>query len=621
MFTFENINNKTYLAYEVNDSEQIDSFSLGMICNNEFKSFAPAFYSKIDDKSILKYDVTSKISAEQVFSRKLTKKVLLGFLGGLADAIIEAEDYMIDSNNIVFDMKYIYVNISNGNPFFIYLPVKESESKDISGFLKNLLFSVEMAQNEDPGCIGALLSYVNSSGQFSAAEFKKRINKVSGKKSVEKSPKNVQPKQDPVSPAQPDRPVPQPNTPYNSQQGYQPESNSYTAEQNIPVQSNIKSVTPQKITGSENVKPQDVYKKENDNMARRKDNKPNAQFSIPNAPNSGFSIPGADNSNNTPAEPQAAESDENISMFYLLSHYNKENAELYKAQKSAKKSKKKNHKKSSDPIQMQVPDNSSSGNDMPGYQSYNQSGNQQNNNMPQYNTPQNNYNAPQNNYGAQQNNYNTPQNNYGAQQNNYNAPQNNYGAQQNNYNTPQNNYGAQQNNYNTPQNNYGAQQNSYNTPQNNYGMPQQNEMQNSGYNNLDTSLEIDESAMDFGRTVILDDMESEETVILEENAVSTSTLRPFLVRKKNNERVGINKPVFVIGKDKNFTDYCVTDNSYISRSHANIIRRDDKFFLVDNNSRNYTYLNGEKLVGSTEVEIHSGDTVKFANEEFEFKLF
>ena len=83
----------------------------------------------------------------------------------------------------------------------------------------------------------------------------------------------------------------------------------------------------------------------------------------------------------------------------------------------------------------------------------------------------------------------------------------------------------------------------------------------------------------------------------------------------------MDKPVFRIGKERSFVDYFVGDNAYVSRVHANVVQKDGRYFIIDNNSRNRTFVNGEAITSSTEVELHSGDTFKLANEEFEFKLF
>ena len=100
-----------------------------------------------------------------------------------------------------------------------------------------------------------------------------------------------------------------------------------------------------------------------------------------------------------------------------------------------------------------------------------------------------------------------------------------------------------------------------------------------------------------------------------------SVKKPVLIRVRNNERIPIDKPYFRIGKEKSYVDYFIGDNSYISRGHASIITKEGHYYIVDNNSRNHTYVNGDQITSSTEVEIRNGDTIKLANEEFEFKLF
>ena len=94
-----------------------------------------------------------------------------------------------------------------------------------------------------------------------------------------------------------------------------------------------------------------------------------------------------------------------------------------------------------------------------------------------------------------------------------------------------------------------------------------------------------------------------------------------MLRLKNNERVQINKPVFRIGKERSYVDYFIADNSAISRSHANVITKEGEFFVVDTNSTNHTYVNGNMIQSSTEVKLNHGDKVRLANEDFEFKFF
>ena len=95
---------------------------------------------------------------------------------------------------------------------------------------------------------------------------------------------------------------------------------------------------------------------------------------------------------------------------------------------------------------------------------------------------------------------------------------------------------------------------------------------------------------------------------------------PRLVRKKTGESFSIDKPVFRIGTEQPYCDLFISDNTYISRSHADIITRDGRFYIVDKNSTNRTFVDGKVVARETEVEVYDGTIIKLANEEFDFLL-
>ena len=53
-----------------------------------------------------------------------------------------------------------------------------------------------------------------------------------------------------------------------------------------------------------------------------------------------------------------------------------------------------------------------------------------------------------------------------------------------------------------------------------------------------------------------------------------------LIRKKNNERITITKAVFKIGKERRKVDYCISDNTNISRSHADVVFKDGQLSTI-----------------------------------------
>lgn len=112
--------------------------------------------------------------------------------------------------------------------------------------------------------------------------------------------------------------------------------------------------------------------------------------------------------------------------------------------------------------------------------------------------------------------------------------------------------------------------------------------------------------------------EDEATGLLVEN--NANVRFPTLFRVLTEETISINKPVFRLGKERSYVDYFVTNNIAVSRSHADIITRGNKYFVKDLNSKNRTYINDQELPIHMEVEIHDGDKLKLGNEEFVFNV-
>jgi hypothetical protein len=119
--------------------------------------------------------------------------------------------------------------------------------------------------------------------------------------------------------------------------------------------------------------------------------------------------------------------------------------------------------------------------------------------------------------------------------------------------------------------------------------------------------------------VIDETLAIEETSVLDsENGVKNY---PYLIRLKNNEQVPINKPVFNIGRESSKVDYWVNDSKFVGRKHACIISKNNAFYIVDENTTNHTYINGNRIPGGVEIKIEHGERITMANEEFEFNVY
>lgn len=74
--------------------------------------------------------------------------------------------------------------------------------------------------------------------------------------------------------------------------------------------------------------------------------------------------------------------------------------------------------------------------------------------------------------------------------------------------------------------------------------------------------------------------------------------------------------IWTLGRDKNSGIHLV--DSYASRSHAAIYYEKQKFYLVDFNSTNGSYVNGERIFKS--IELKDGDHIRLGNTTFDFFL-
>jgi len=92
---------------------------------------------------------------------------------------------------------------------------------------------------------------------------------------------------------------------------------------------------------------------------------------------------------------------------------------------------------------------------------------------------------------------------------------------------------------------------------------------------------------------------------------------PVLRSVSGDMSVVIDKPEFIIGRNRDKSDY-VIDNMGIGRTHALIKNIGGSSFLVDLDSRNGTLLNETRLLCNTRYRLTNNDKIAFANVEFYF---
>ena len=117
------------------------------------------------------------------------------------------------------------------------------------------------------------------------------------------------------------------------------------------------------------------------------------------------------------------------------------------------------------------------------------------------------------------------------------------------------------------------------------------------------------------------------TTVLSDDGISVQQIQQMqpvnyhfasLTRPVTGEKIELGKPSFVLGKNPEKSDYAVADNTNISRVHAVITMRNGRYYVMDQNSTNGTFINGRIIKAGQETEILPGDCLMLANEEFIF---
>ncbi len=558
-FTYENQGNNTYLVYKIGASDNVDTMSLGMITNNKIDGIVPTLFTQSDTDRFIKYNISAKVSAKEFLSGVVNKKRLLGVFISVLKAIKSTEEYMIDARRLLIDLEHIYVDVSKCDAMLVCLPlVRQNESVNIPMFFKQIMFSTQFDQNENCDYVAQIINYLNSTPVFSVDAFEKLLMDIDADNLNIAASKAVVGQQKPVQPqsqSQSQQPKPM-----------QPAMNQLKNEQvqtNMPSQGKMQS---QRETQSANnvVQPNQV------NFAVPNMN-PQNQNRINNNVQMGTNISG------TYVE---TTSEKQMSMFGLLTHYSKENKQIYERQKAQRKAQKEAEKNGAAmPGQNVKPSNVSFA--IPGQPPQQRPQPAQ----PQTVMPQ----QPQQQFVQPQRQFTQS-----------NQPQRQFAQPQP---MPQ----AQQKPVQQVQPQSVQNQNTNTGMTGNPSVPPQ-------------ILENMTKAGNFGETTVLGvGSEAGETTVL--GTSQAQIIKPYLLRIKNNERIELNKPVFRIGKERSYVDYFVSDNTAVSRSHANIINKDNEFYIVDTNSTNHTYVNGSMIQSNVETKIEHGTKIRLANEDFEFFMY
>ncbi|MBE5942181.1 MAG: FHA domain-containing protein [Lachnospiraceae bacterium] len=118
----------------------------------------------------------------------------------------------------------------------------------------------------------------------------------------------------------------------------------------------------------------------------------------------------------------------------------------------------------------------------------------------------------------------------------------------------------------------------------------------------------------------INQLQEENRYNLGGNTNSNEVIYAKLIRMDSLQEIAITNVIFKIGKHAPEVDYVITDNTSVSRHHADIMRKGKEFFILDNNSTNHTFVNGEQIISGQYVPIKGGDMIRLSDVDFRFEI-
>ena len=93
-----------------------------------------------------------------------------------------------------------------------------------------------------------------------------------------------------------------------------------------------------------------------------------------------------------------------------------------------------------------------------------------------------------------------------------------------------------------------------------------------------------------------------------------------LIRKKDNRSVIMRETLLRIGRSLRDVDYVISDNPAIGRHHADILFHDDRYYIIDQNSKNHVFVDGVMIPPNEEYPLPDQTVIRLADEEYDFRV-
>lgn len=159
--SYENLESSSYLTVAFTQESGLIQYQLEMLTSNEISHLLRASKRMLNGDTIAYYNISSRIPLSKVLERrKLKREEFLHIIEGAILAVKDAGEYQLAMSGFIMDPDYIYLDPSDCNPFFLYLPIMSSGDNGIRQLLLGLIMQGKIELSND-NFIQVLLEAIN----------------------------------------------------------------------------------------------------------------------------------------------------------------------------------------------------------------------------------------------------------------------------------------------------------------------------------------------------------------------------------------------------------------------------------------------------------------------------
>ena len=137
-----------------------------------------------------------------------------------------------------------------------------------------------------------------------------------------------------------------------------------------------------------------------------------------------------------------------------------------------------------------------------------------------------------------------------------------------------------------------------------------------GYSEKDNQIKIEQSNLSH-RAILINEDENGVVTVFRGSKKNTHTV--WIENCEYAGKISVSRFPFRIGKMEGVTDYRIYSNT-VSRKHADILREQGKYFIVDLGSTNGTFLGEKRLQPGVKEELYDGAVFVLADSRFKFHI-